>query len=145
MIILQQFKIQCIPTLIVCEKSLETSCCIRNGSGSVATCLSPPCSRLYTWRLQSNCNEAMRIDTHAMWTTQPVATNSLLSLWPHVNAVTGNCTEYTIVVTADDSSCTKINTLSLFLPSSLSHVHVLVRAHTQDVFYPHGFFPNPQS
>ena len=82
----------------------------------------------------------------SMWTTQPVATNSLLSLWPHVNAVTGNCTEYTTVVTADDSSCTKINILSLFLPSSLSHVHVLVRAHThKKSSILMDFFPNPQS
>ena len=62
--------------------------CILHGSGS--SCTSPASARvLWMVILAMSCREGMVVVTQPTWTRLPVDTNSRLSRWAQVRAVTG--------------------------------------------------------
>lgn len=77
-------------TLIVWVNSMPMRFWSRHGSGKSWT-WPAFLSELWILRRLSNCKEAMDEETQPKWISFPVATKSLLSLWPHVIDETGNC------------------------------------------------------
>ena len=76
-------------TLMVWVKSIPIRFWSLQGSGKSWT-WSAFFSELWIFRRLNSCKDPIVGETHPMWISFPVATKSLLSLWPHVIAVTGN-------------------------------------------------------
>ena len=97
-------------TFIECVNRLDMRLLRRQGSGRQSTSAESP-SVLCIFRRQRSCREGIFLEIQPIWTWRsmscccctlncllawvPVATNSLLSLWPQVKAVTALCTNYT--------------------------------------------------
>ena len=81
-------------TLIVWVNSMPMRFWSRHGRGNSWT-WSGFLSELWILSRLNNCKEPMVGETQPIWISFPVATKSLLSLWPHVMAETGNCNKNT--------------------------------------------------